>query len=156
MVVPAGSGFAGSAREAESELNPIGASGIRAEVEFVDTGRELRAEGEADGLTVGQRYISLIYDIGSSAVGPRACRATIPPGKPGFLDFAKMFLGEWLPVDQSERKLVVGAFNPRTGAFTPGPKTGAGYTPIGTFANVSVRQVMRFTLVACGAVVSDD
>ncbi len=156
MVLPGGSTLAGSTREAESELNPIGASGIQAEIEFVDTGRELMAKGEAEGLTPGQRYISLIYDIQSSAFGPRACQATIPPGRPGFLDFAKMSLGEWRPVDQSERKLVVGNFNPRTGAFTPGPKTGAAYTPIGTFVSVSVRQVMRFRLVACGAVVSDD
>ncbi len=139
--------FAGSEeRKAEADLASIGNSGITAEIEFVDTGSALLVKGEAEGLNPSKAYISLIYDNGSAATGPTACEPSVGPGQPGFLDFPKMFVGAWLPMGSSERTLTA-------------TKTGASYTPVGTFRTVSVREVVPVGLPqlrACGLVVTDD
>ncbi len=147
-VLPAGT-LAAGAREAESELASIGNSGITAEIEFVDTGSAVTVNGEAKGLDPTKPYVSLIYDNGSVATGPRACEPTIPPGRPGHLTEAQMFLGFWMPMGSSERTLH---------AVQRGPA----YAAVGTFRTVSVRQVISFgpppnaPVRACGVVVAEN
>ncbi len=138
-----GGGRATAARErleAEAELAPFGGSGVRAEIEFVDTGTALEVRGEARGLDPGKTYISLIYDNGSVATGPTACEPTGPA-----LTFAQMFVGTWTVTAEGEGRLRA-------------TKTGASYTPIGSFRTVSVRVVTGAGLpqrVACGLVVPE-
>lgn len=138
-----------SALEGDAELSSIGGSGITAEIQFMDTGTALKVAGEAKGLNPNLVYISLIYDVGSVATGPSACEPTIGPGLPGFLTDTQMFVGFWLPMGSSERTLVV-------------TKTGDSYAALGTFATISVRELVTFgpppvaPLRACGEVEIED
>ncbi len=137
---------ASSEREAKARLAPIADSGIRAEIEFHDTGSALIVEGEARGLDPTKTYISLIYDVGSVPTGPTACEPTRGPTQSGFLNFPKMFVGTWSQNGQGEGHLKV-------------TKTGPSYTAIGTFRTVSVRVVVAVGLPqlrACGVVVAKD
>ncbi len=70
---------------ASAELRTLNDSGISGEVTFRANGSELSIEGEAEGMTPGVIYISLLYDILSVATGAFAC-------EPGF-DFSNPFLG---------------------------------------------------------------
>ena len=81
--------MASSVTEGESELESFGGSGIEAEFEFVDDGTKLTITGEAEGLTPGVTYVSLIYDTGSTATGPEACE----PSGPALIE--KMLIGFW-------------------------------------------------------------
>lgn len=143
VLVPSATALASSEREAEAELATftidVPSSTVTAEIEFVDTGSSLNVKGEAKGLVPGERYISLIYGNGSVSTGPRAC---LPAA---FLSQAKMFLGMWVVNPDGEGTLNV-------------TKTGASYTPIGTFATVSVRVLRgsRAVRVACGDVIAED
>ncbi len=139
LLVTSGIAFASEATEAEAALASVGNSGVTAEIEFRDTGTSLQVTGEAEGLNPNVVYVSLIYDLGSVATGPTACEPTS-----NALTFDQMFLGFWQPMGSSERTLTV-------------TKTGSGFTPIGTFATVSVRQVIDFATLnvpvrACGVV----
>ena len=63
---------------------------IEVEIEFEDNGDgSVHVTGEAEGLTFGDTYVSLIYDDGSEATGPDACEPSRPPSFP-------MFLGTWV------------------------------------------------------------
>ncbi len=163
LLVTSGIAFASEATEAEAALASIGNSGVTAEIEWRDTGTSLQVTGEAEGLNPNAVYVSLIYDLGSVATGPTACDPTS-----NALTFEQMFMGFWLPMGSSERTLQMFngrlGFDPSTGTFsftsTPTPaggKTGEFFTPIGTFATVSVRQVIDFATLnvpvrACGVV----
>ncbi len=70
---------------ASAELRTLNDSGISGEVTFRANGSELSIEGEAEGMTPGVFYVSLLYDILSVATGAFAC-------EPGF-DFSDIFLG---------------------------------------------------------------
>jgi len=70
---------------ASAELRTLNDSGISGEVTFRANGSELSIEGEAEGMTPGVFYVSLLYDILSVATGAFAC-------EPGF-DFSNPFLG---------------------------------------------------------------
>lgn len=63
-------------------VDPNLASGITADVIFHDDGSRLRVLGTAQGMGPTKRYISLIYDPGSTSTGPTACLPTQPPPPP--------------------------------------------------------------------------
>ena len=80
--------------DAESELEVP--RPIEVEIDFEDIGAGMiRVTGEAEGLTPGDMYISLVYDIGSETEGPDACEPTIfDPTDPNNI-LATMFLDFW-------------------------------------------------------------
>ena len=80
--------------DAESDLKDP--RPIEVEIDFEDIGAGMiRVTGEAEGLTPGDTYVSLVYDIGSEAEGPDACEPTIfDPNDPNNI-LATMFLDFW-------------------------------------------------------------
>lgn len=142
--------------DAVAALDPINNSGITATFSFEDTGAALLVNGFAQGMDPTKVYVSLIYDNGSVATGPLACRAT-----DNSLSFSQMVLSYWLPlIGTSTRTLAAAKIGPPN---TPVPLA---YAAVGTFATVSVRQdtrplqplpaapdPVRFQLKACGFVV---
>jgi hypothetical protein len=139
--------------DAESDLkNP---RPIEVEIDFEDDGVVLRVTGEAEGLTPGDTYISLIYDIGSEAEGPDACEPTIfDPNDPNFI-LETMVLGFWNVDGDGDGTL--SAIN---------TNFGADYVPLSKIGAVSIRNVDIFddqarggfgphAVLACGEVDSD-
>ncbi len=116
---------------AHSFLHQVSGSGIFARIGYRDTGSALFARGFAFGLDPSKHYITLVYDVASTASGPAKgqCIPSRGSGSPGFLNEAKMFVGEWLPMGSSVRHLRA-------------VKTGASYTPIGSFKTNSIRQLI--------------
>ncbi len=125
---------------------------IEVEIDFEDIGAGMiRVTGEAEGLTPGDTYISLVYDIGSEAQGPDACEPTIfDPNDPNFI-LDTMELGFW-NVDGD-------------GDGTLGPLVNP--TPLSLIRTVSIRNVAIFNdqgqggfgphaVLACGEVGDDD
>ena len=150
--------MAGSAVWAGSNNNELFAKAkadnptrVEALFSFVDDGQTLTVNGRARGMTPGELYISLVYDIGAVGNGPDACAPTIfNPQDPNHL-LNTMFLGFW-EVDEFGRG-VLSAVN------TNG---GADYVPLSKIGAVSVRRVlnpanvMENVLEACGAVRSKE
>ncbi len=135
--------------DAESDLeNP---RPIEVEIEFEDDGFVLSVTGEAEGLTPGDTYISLVYDVGSEAEGPDACEPTIfDPADPNNI-LATMFLGVW-SVDADGNGELGPLVNP---------------TPLSLIGTVSIRNLAVFdamgnagfgphAVLACGEVGGDD
>lgn len=124
---------------------------IDAEIDFEDDGSTLRVTGDAEGLTPGDVYISLVYDIGSVATGPEACEPTIFDGSDPNNILATMFLGVWT---------VDGGGNGTLSAINT--NGGADYVPLSKIGTVSIRNVAinngfgPHAVVACGAVDGDD
>lgn len=119
---------------------PINNSGISSRVTIMDTGTSLIVDGRARRLDPTKQYFSLLYDNASVPTGPNACEETLPT-----LSEAQMFLGFW---------------NSKMGTLHA-VQTGPSYTPVGTFATMSIRQLLDATkppsptnqrLVACGEV----
>ena len=139
--------------DAESDLkNP---RPIEVEIDFEDDGAVLSVTGEAEGLTPGDTYISLIYDIGSEAEGPDACEPTIfDENDPNFILFT-MVLGFWNVDGDGDGTL--SAIN---------TNFGADYVPLSKIGTVSIRNVDIFNangdagfgphaVLACGEVDGD-
>lgn len=139
-------GFATPASADDEEISarvhqkPINNSGISSHVTFMDTGTHLIVNGRAHHLNPTKQYFSLLYDLNSVPTGPNACEETLPT-----LTQAQMFLGFW---------------DSKMGTFHA-DQTGPAYTPVGTFATMSIRQLLDATkppsptnqvLVACGKV----
>ena len=160
------SAYAGAGGHARAKVTPVFDSHVHASVKFEDTGTELKATGTATGLKPDGNYISLLYDSGSSGRGLTSggfepCAPTVPPSDPHALTQSQMVLGSWQPMGATTRHLVVTNVvfdsNGNPISFTPGPKTGEFYTPLGSFASISVRRLdAGFALHACGAVVKDE
>ena len=148
-------------REGEAELEDPGnnagsPTGVTAEIEFEDDGTTITITGEAEGLTPGVPYASLIYDIGSFAQGPIACEPTIfDPADPNNI-FATMFVGIWDVDEDGEGTLSATNIIP---TFAPGPPV---YVPLSKIGTISIRDgtVMGpfgpgtgpAAVVACGVV----
>ena len=114
-------------------------------MEFFDDGSTLWVVGEAEGLTPGHIYESLVYDIGSVHEGPDACEPTIfDPSDPNNI-LATMFLGFWT-VDPDGN-----------GTFFE-----TNTTPLDKIGTVSIRDVAinggmgPEAVVACGEVEHDE
>lgn len=121
---------------------------IHSNIDFIDTGSALIVFGVARELDPSKTYFSLLYDNGSKPNGAHACEPS-PSGPP--ITHAQMFVGFW---------------DSATGVLSPdnlgnSRKTGASYAALGTFATMSIRQVIDPTkpptegnqkLVACGRV----
>ena len=135
--------YANSAEEAEAELAPINDSGIEAEIEFEDDGTTLTVPGEAEGMTPGVVYRSLLYDIASS---PLTCVPALPPGDPNDIR-PTMLLGFWDVNEGGEGTLSATNTN-----------DGAAYVPLSKIGTVSIRLApgVPSNLQACGAVGGDD
>ena len=125
---------------------------IEVEIDFEDIGAGMiRVTGEAEGLTPGDTYVSLVYDVGSEAEGPDACEPTIfDPSDPNNI-LATMFLGVW--------------FVDADGNGTLGPLVNP--TPLSKIRTVSIRNEAVFdangdagfgphAVLACGEVGGDD
>ena len=72
----------------KANLHPVGQSGVKGNFTFVDDGTDITMSGTAWGLTPGQTYVSLIYDVGSVPGGPTVCEPTGPDL------FGRMLVGE--------------------------------------------------------------
>lgn len=125
---------------ARAHQKPINHSGISSHITFMDTGTSLIVDGRAHHLDSAKKYFSLLYDNASVPTGPNACEETLPT-----LSEAQMFLGFW-----DSKKETLHAV-----------QTGPAYTAIGTFATMSIRQLLdpngppsptNQKLVACGQV----
>ncbi len=131
-------------------------TGVTAEIEFEDDGTALLITGEAEGLTPDVIYISLIYDVGSSAGGPNACEPTIfDDTNPNFI-LPTMFVGFWFVDEDGEGTLMARNLhdddNPGTTAYVPLSK-------IGTISIRDTRVGGGFpseAVVACGVVEVDE
>ncbi len=137
-----------------AQLHPIDDSRVLATIHFADDGVNLLVTGVATGLDPGETYLTLIYDNGSVAGGPRACAPTIfDPGNPDFL-LATMLVGFWEVDDDGVGTLT--AIN---------TNNGADFVPLEKFRNTSVRRFIApppapgappvTELVACGHVASN-
>lgn len=137
---------------ARANLEQINRSGIRARLEFTDDGNTLTVQGTARGLDPSKAYVSLVYDPGSVARGPRACLPTDDS-----LSFPQMVLGPWVVAPDGTGLLNV-VKTGSTGAITD-------YASLDDIGTVSVRQDTqpgqplppapdpnRFVLQACGRV----
>ena len=149
-------------REAESELddpgnNPGSPTGVTAEIEFEDDGTTLTMTGEAEGLTPGVPYASLIYDIGSSAVGDEACEPTIFGGPDSII--TTMFIGLWVVDEDGEGELsAINIVDDETGMRV--------YVSLDLIGTVSIRDLTvagpfgpgsgPAAVVACGVVEAED
>ncbi len=156
----------GDEREGEAELEDpgnyaFGPSGVTAEIEFVDDGTTLTITGEAEGLTPGVPYVSLIYDIFSSAEGDFACEPGLADDDPSpFNIFATMFVGEWVVDEDGDGTLSAINIGP---TFAPGPPVYVSLSKIGT---ISIRDgnvegpfglgTGPAAVVACGVVEAED
>ncbi len=157
----------GEEREAEAELEDPGnfgppPSGVTGEIEFVDDGSTtLTITGEAEGLTPGVPYVSLIYDIFSLAVGDFACEPSFAPDDPSaFNIFATMFVGEWDVDEDGDGTLSAINIGP---TFAPGPPV---YVPLSKIGTISIRDgtvegdfgpgTGPAAVVACGVVEVDE
>ena len=104
---------------------------VLASINFVDDGSTLKVTGHARGMTPGQVYVSLIYDVGSTVQGPAACGLTIfDPTDPNFI-IGTMLLGTW-EVDRHGRG-TLSAIN---------TNDGANYVPVEKIGAVSVRRII--------------
>jgi hypothetical protein len=126
----------------------LAGTGIHSNIDFIDTGSALIIFGVARELDPSKKYFSLLYDNGSKPSGPNAC---VPSTSGPPITDAQMFVGFW---------------DSATGVLSPdnpgnARKTGASYAALGTFATISIRQVIDPTkppspqnqhLVACGRV----
>ena len=152
-------------REAESELddpgnNPGSPTGVTAEIEFEDDGTTLTITGEAEGLTPGVPYASLIYDIGSSAEGPFACEPAFFGGPDSII--TTMFIGFWVVDEDGEGELSeINIIDDDTGMRV--------YVPLSKIGTVSIRDLTvpnpgppffdgsgPAAVVACGVVEVED
>ncbi len=156
----------GDEREGEAELEDPGnnadsPTGVTAEIEFVDDGTTLTITGEAEGLTPGVPYASLIYDIFSSAEGDFACEPGLADDDPSpFNIFATMFVGEWVVDEDGDGTLSAINIGP---TFAPGPPVYVSLSKIGT---ISIRDgnvegpfglgTGPAAVVACGVVEAED
>ncbi|MEE8199322.1 MAG: hypothetical protein V3R48_06380, partial [Thermoplasmata archaeon] len=139
-------------------VSPVVPSGVTGEIKFKDDGTSLLITGKAKGLTPDVLYISLIYDIGSSAVGGEACEPTIFGGPDSILP--TMFVGFWFVDEDGEGKLLARNIfdddNPGTTTYVPLSK-------IGTISIRDSRVIGPFgpgsgpsAVVACGVVEVED
>ena len=156
--IPAALVLANSEVEADVELRTLNASGIEGEIELVDDGSTLTIHGEAEGLTPGVVYISLIYDVDSPATGPEACEPKIfNPLLPGFI-LPTMFIGVWDVDDDGEGTLWATNIDDET---TPDPFDRV-YVPLSKIGTVSIRDTTvlggfgPLAVMACGEVEVDD
>lgn len=149
---------------AEAELNPIGNSGISAEITFVDNpaAKTLTIRGEAEGLNPAKVYFSLLYNVGSPSVGPMACEPTN-----GSVGFIEMLVGFWSVNADGEGKLFTvksmsGNSNLKANAallppFLQGTQNAPSYVALNKVGNMSVRDVNAgFVVRACGDILTDD
>ena len=125
---------------ARAHQRPINDSGIHSQITFMDTGTSLIVDGRAHHLDPAKRYFSLLYDNASVPTGPNACEETNAS-----LTEDQMFAGLWDSKTETLHTV----------------KTGALYTAVGTFATMSIRQLLdpngpispaNQKLVACGQV----
>ncbi len=134
-----------------ADLDPIGGSGVKASIQFVDNGTTLMVIGIAKGLDPSETYLSNIYDIRSVADGPDACAPAIfDPRDPDFI-LPRMFLGFWAVSEDGVGKL-----------FAIKTRAGADHVPLDKIGTVSVRLFVapprtkgappETKLVACGQV----
>ena len=139
--------------EGEADLDSIGGSGVTAEIEFEDDGSTVTIEGEAEGLTPGKTYVSLIYDNGSVAMPDElACVPTILGGPGSILD--RMFVGFWEVDADGDGELTATNFSNEPGDSTV-------YVPLDDFHTISIREIVSFeplvdVLVACGVEITED
>lgn len=114
-----------------------------------DDGSTLTVTGHASGLDPQNDggYLSLFYDVASSATGRTACEPGVhDPNDDRFLTNAQMFIGAW-SVDAAGN-----------GTLGPVAKTGAGYVGLEKIGTVSIRDTRIGggfgvqAVVACGAV----
>ncbi len=124
---------------ARANQHPVNQSGVMGSITFTQTEAGLIVTGTAKGLapsTVG-RYVTLVYDVGSTPGGPELCEPTVP--MPG------MFVGIWAS-DAAGNGLLIQLAPP--GAIAP----------LGTFDTVSIRDTTINggfgvqAVVACGQV----
>ena len=166
LVIPA-IAVASSTLEGEAELedpgnNASSPTGVEAEIEFEDDGSTLTISGEAEGLTPGVPYASLIYDVGSSAEGPDACEPGIfVPTDPNFI-LTTMFIGLWEVDEDGDGELeATNIVDDDTGDRV--------YVPLSKIGTVSIRDLTvpgifgpgsegsgPAAVVACGEVEADD
>ena len=149
-VAIASSGLEGEAELEDPGNNASSPTGVEAEIEFEDDGSTLRISGEAEGLTPGVLYASLIYDVNSSAEGPDACEPAIfDPGDPNNI-LATMFIGFWQVDEDGEGELEATNTN-----------GGADYVPLTKIGTISIRDLTvsggagPAAVVACGEVEVD-
>ena len=140
-----------------ANLHPVGASGVHGKFTFVDNGSDtITMSGTATGLTQGQTYVSLIYDVGSVPGGPTVCEPTGPDL------FGKMLVGEagvlgfftW-DVDGDGNGTITGTnfLNEEEFGVTAPPFLTAEYVSLGEFDTISIRHLEAgFEAVACGQV----
>ena len=155
---------AGSSQEGEAELEDPGnnlssPTGVEAEIEFEDDGSTLKISGEAEGLTPGVPYASLIYDVGSLAEGSDACEPAIfDPDDPNNI-IETMFVGFWEVDEDGEGELeATNIVDDVTGAPV--------YVPLSKIGTISIRDLTvegpfgpgsgPAAVVACGEVVTED
>ncbi len=135
--------FAQQGATGSAQLHPISQSGIRAQINFLDTGSAtngLVVSGNVIGLNPTQAYFSLIYDKRSVPGGPVACE----PSSSNPLTLSQMIVGFWTVAANGTGTLFV-------------TKTGSSYVPLTDFDSISVRIVLGpppegFVLQACGQV----
>ena len=158
-------GSDGEEREGEAELEDpgnylFGPSGVTGEIEFVDDGTTLTITGEAEGLDPTIPYASLIYDIGSSAVGDEACEPAFFAGPDSII--TTMFIGIWTVDEDGEGELsAINIIDDDTGLRV--------YVPLSKIGTVSIRDVTvpnpgppffdgsgPAAVVACGVVEAED
>ena len=98
----------------------VDSSGIRGRILFLDTGGAetgLIVSGRARGLDPAVTYISLVYDVGSVAIGPNACLPTS-----GILDEVQMFVGVWQVGPSGNGRLFAQKAGPSVAQYPTGTK----------------------------------
>lgn len=93
-----------SQRTGSASVPPVVTDGPTGSIQFVDDGVQIYAQGQGSGFDPGRQYVSLVYET-NQTTGPRAC--AVDPNDPNELNFEQMLVGEWLPLDGTERTLRV-------------------------------------------------
>ncbi len=91
-------------RTGSAMVNPVVANAPTASIQFVDDGVQIYAQGQGSGFLPGRQYVSLVYET-RVTTGPGAC--AVNPNDPNQLNFEQMLVGEWLPLDGTDRTLRV-------------------------------------------------
>ena len=139
VLVGAGVGvsvFAGTLLSGRARLDPVKPSVtsdlvrlVRGKAEFVELNGELTVKAIASGLDPKQEYVSLLYDRGSVATGPNACKG------------APVFVGSWNVNGKGG------------GSLSTTVATGFSLTDFGTMSIRVLDGSQPPTLQACGRIV---
>jgi hypothetical protein len=126
---------------------------INATVITVDTGSSINSTGFGTGFQTQGLYVSVLYENGSMATGPKAC---LPAGK---VNFGDRIIGAWVPDGSTTR--VLAPVTEVGQAYTGTKGAGSGGQLVGNWdkGTISVRMVnlikppvLYANLQACGRV----